>query len=88
MGSINGVSHTMKYVKVRFPGGVREFTYSCKDDTVQPTDEVQITTPTGALMTLSVTEVSDNQPPFACKPALKLASAPSGNTSTDDEIPF
>jgi len=34
----------MKYVKVRFPNSAREFTYSCEDDTVQPTDEVQITT--------------------------------------------
>lgn len=78
----------MKYVKVRFPGGGREFTYECSDDSVQPTDEVQITTPTGALMTLSVTEVSDNVPPFACKPALKLASAPAPSHNNDDEIPF
>ncbi len=63
----------MKYVKVRFPNSAREFTYSCEDDTVQPTDEVQITTIAGTPMILPVTEVSDNQPPFPCKPALKVS---------------
>lgn len=63
----------MKYVKVRFPNSAREFTYSCEDDTVQPTDEVQITTPTGGTMILPVTEVSDNTPSFTCKPAMKVS---------------
>lgn len=63
----------MKYVKVRFPGASREFTYSCDDDSVQPTDEVQITTPAGVPMILPVTEVSDNTPSFTCKPAMKVS---------------
>lgn len=63
----------MKYVKVRFPNSAREYTYVCDDDTVQPTDEVQVTTRSGQSMTLPVTEVSDNQPPFPCKPALKVS---------------
>lgn len=62
----------MKYVKVRFPGSNAEYTYVCDDDSVQPTDEVQITTRTGQSMTLPVTEVSDNKPPFVCKPAMKV----------------
>lgn len=66
------LENPMKYVKVRFPGQSREYTYECSDDTVQPTDEVQITTITGASMTLPVVEVSGNKPPFACKPAMKV----------------
>lgn len=62
----------MKYIKVRFPGSGAEYTYECSDDSIQPTDEVQITTPRGQIMQLTVTEVSDNQPPFACKSAMKV----------------
>lgn len=64
----------MKYIKVRFPGQSREYTYECDDDTIQPTDEVQVTTPRGQTLELSVIEVSDNKPPFACKPAMKVGS--------------
>lgn len=62
----------VKYIKVRFPGASREYTYECDDDTVQPTDDVSIVTPNGQTLVLPVVEVSGNKPPFACKPAMKV----------------
>jgi len=62
----------VKYIKVRFPGASREYTYECDDDSISPNDEVQITTAKGVNMILPVVEVSDNRPPFACKPAMKV----------------
>lgn len=62
----------MKFIKVKFSPDSVEYTYACDDDTVQPGDLVQVTTPRGSIRELLVQSLEPQQPPFACKPAMKV----------------
>lgn len=62
----------MKYIETQIMGKGRRFTYECDDDAVNVGDTVEFTLPSGVTTTGEVLSVTDNAPPFPCKPAMKI----------------